>query len=187
MCNPSMLFLCFGKRCHVTTLSFSLFPTSQDIYQFQPQSSLPRNIHLNPSHSERTPSSSSSSSLPQSPYGSPTLSRKFCASPAPPRARWHHPVPLSVIMRAQKPVDVMATRHPRVMELEGDGTPKPQPTVLQHLPQSAAAEQRQSARQGTARLPLSPLFSSPWLENPSFTVTAKWDIVYLCLNKGQVI
>ncbi|XP_061104837.1 relA-associated inhibitor-like [Conger conger] len=111
--------------------------------KFQPQSSLPRNIRLNPLHPER----SSSPAVPLSPYGSPTLSRNFCPPPSVPRPRWHHPVPLSVIMRAQRPLGVLVTRHPRVMELEGDGSPYLQHALL-HPGQTAATEQRQPARQG---------------------------------------
>ncbi|KAJ8266594.1 hypothetical protein GJAV_G00132290 [Gymnothorax javanicus] len=110
--------------------------------KFQPKASLPRNMRLNP---ERSSSPSSSSSMSRSPYGSPSISRKFCASPTPPRSHWHQPVPLSIIMRTQKPLGSLITRHPRVMDLEGDGTPHLQSAVLQqHLLQSA----RQGSEKG---------------------------------------
>ncbi|XP_064208565.1 relA-associated inhibitor-like [Anguilla rostrata] len=115
--------------------------------QFQPKASLPRNARLNASRSERASSSSSS------PYGSPTAPRKSYAPLAPPRSRWHRPVPLSVIMRAQTPLRALVTRHPRAMLLEGDGAPR---ALQQHLLQLARQGSEEGEPGGAAAPPQSP-------------------------------
>ncbi|KAJ8342398.1 hypothetical protein SKAU_G00323260 [Synaphobranchus kaupii] len=116
-----------------------VFSMGSQTLQNKPKASLPRNFCLNPSLPER---SSSPSPVPLSPY---TLRKS-------PQSRWHCPVPLSVIMRAEKPLGALVTRHPRVMGLERDGAAHLQvPVLQQHPPQSSATEQRQPARQGSEK------------------------------------
>ncbi|KAI1903746.1 hypothetical protein AGOR_G00030390 [Albula goreensis] len=114
-----------------------------------PNGSLPRNIRLHPTNFERS-SSSSSSSCPSPPvmstssYKPQRAPMSRMAPPSSPWVRWHRPVPLSIIMRAQNPPDAMAiTRHPRAMELEGEGPNQQAPPTPQQKPsQSAASEQK---------------------------------------------
>ncbi|XP_036380978.1 relA-associated inhibitor-like [Megalops cyprinoides] len=94
------------------------FPDSP-IHQIKPSSpSLPRSTHLSLQHDSPT------SPLPLSPYGALRLVTPVSAIPSASQACWHHPIPLSVIMRVQNPPgDSVSTRHPCRMDAAGEGSP----------------------------------------------------------------
>ncbi|KAG7483856.1 hypothetical protein MATL_G00042800 [Megalops atlanticus] len=104
--------------------------------------SLPRSTRLSLQHDSPT------SPLPLSPYGALRLVTPVSAITSSPQARWHGPIPLSVIMRVQNPPWASAsTRHPHRMDAAGEGSPyqRASPWPQQDPSQLTAPDQDQPA------------------------------------------